>query len=64
MKGRQKRLTARKGFDDVTVVLQYDAHRTANLIVVIDDEDLGFRDRPAFGGTRRAGSTRRERLGE
>ena len=40
-KGLEKRFAARIGFDDAAVVLQDDAQRLANLVVVIDDEDLG-----------------------
>jgi hypothetical protein len=40
-KGFEKRLAARIGFDDAAVVFQHRADRLANVIVVVDDEDLG-----------------------
>ena len=40
-KGVEKRLAARIGFDDAAVVFQHRADRLANVIVVVDDEDLG-----------------------
>ena len=40
-KGFEKRLAARISFDDATVVFQNRADRLANVIVIVDDEDLG-----------------------
>ncbi len=40
-KGFEKRLTARIGFDDAAVVFQHRADRLANVIVVVDEENLG-----------------------
>jgi len=40
-KGFKKGLAARIGFNDATVVFQHRADRLANVIVVVDDEDLG-----------------------
>ena len=37
----EKRLATRIGFDDAAVVFQNRADRLANVIVVVDDEDLG-----------------------
>ena len=60
MKGLEKRLAARIGFDDAAIVFKHRAYRLTNVVVIIDDDDPGAaRSAQCFGSLARRPGERR-----
>ena len=65
MKGLEKRLAARIGFDDAAIVFQHGAYRLTNQVVIVDDDDPGSaRSAQGFSSVARRYDVRVGRFGQ